>query len=291
MQDSSQRPLPRRLYKNGVELSIVGLGGIVLVAMEQADANRVVAEVFERGVNYYDVAPSYWDGEAEIKLGIALQPYRDRVFLACKTEKRDAASAQAALDESLRRAHTDHFDLYQFHGVITMGEVEQILAPGGAADVFLRAREQGKVRFLGASCHSVEAAFALMDRFPLDSILFPINYVCYGQGDFGPQVVQRAKEKGVARLALKAMAHRPWGKDEAHTFPKAWYKPLDDAERARQALRFTLSEDVTAAIPPGDEKSFRFALDIAAAFQPLTPVERTELLSSSAGVEPIFRVA
>jgi hypothetical protein len=147
------------------------------------------------------------------------------------------------------------------------------------------------VRFLGASCHSIEAAFALMDRFPLDSILFPINYVCHAQGNFGPQVVQHAKEKGVARLALKAMAQRPWGKDEVHTYPKAWYKPLDDAERARQALRFTLSEDITAAIPPGDEKSFRFALDVASAYQPLTPGEREALLAGTAGVEPLFQAA
>jgi predicted aldo/keto reductase-like oxidoreductase len=291
MQYPTNKQLPKRLYKDGVELSVIGLGGIVLVAMEQTDANQVVAEAFDRGVNYYDVAPSYWDGEAEIKLGIALQPYRERVFLACKTEKRDAARAQAALEESLRRARTDHFDLYQFHGVITMDEVEQILAPGGAAEVFLKARERGQVRFLGASCHSIEAAFALMDRFPLDSILFPINYVCYAQGNFGPQVVQHAKGKGVARLALKAMAQRPWAKDEVHTYPKAWYKPLDDAERARQALRFTLSEDITAAIPPGDEKSFRFALDVASAYQPLTLGEREALLAGTAGVEPLFQAA
>ncbi len=281
--------LPRRLYKDDVELSIVGLGGIVVCGVPQDDANQIVAEAFDRGVNYYDVAPSYFDGEAEIKLGNALKPYRSRVFLACKTEKRDAAGAQAALDESLRRAHTDHFDLYQFHAVTTMQELEQILAPGGAGEVFLKAKQAGKARFLGASCHSVEAAIALMDRFPLDSVLFPINFVNFAQGNFGPQVIEHAKRKGVARLALKAMAHRPWRENEPHTHPKAWYRPVTDRALARQALRFTLSEDITAAIPPGDVDNFRLAMDVAATFTPLSAEERAALLAATAEVEPIFR--
>ena len=289
MSSQLHRSIPKRLYKDGVELSIVGFGGIVVCGSPQDDANQIVAEAFERGVNYYDVAPSYFDGEAEIKLGNALKPYRDRVFLACKTGKRDAPGAQAELDESLRRAHTDHFDLYQFHAVTSMEELEQILAPGGAGEVFLKAKQQGKTRFLGASCHSVEAAIALMDRFPLDSVLFPINFVNFAQGNFGPQVIAHAKRKGVARLALKAMALRPWDKGEHHTHSKAWYKPVTDKAQARQALRFTLSEDLTAAIPPGDADNFRFAMDVAADFTPLSAAEREALLASTAELEPIFR--
>ncbi|MGB9605523.1 MAG: aldo/keto reductase, partial [Bryobacteraceae bacterium] len=107
---SSAGPLPRRRYRDDVELSIVGFGGIMLVGMEQAEANRLVAEAVDRGVNYFDVAPSYGDGEAETKLGPALEPYRKQVFLACKTQHRDAAGARRELGQSLRRLRTDHFD-------------------------------------------------------------------------------------------------------------------------------------------------------------------------------------
>jgi hypothetical protein len=133
----------------------------------------------------------------------------------------------------------------------------------------------------------------MLERYPLDSILFPINFVCYAQGNFGPQVIGKAKEKGIARLALKALAYRPWpkGTDRKKTaHPKAWYEPVVDETLARKALRFTLSEDVTAAIPPGDEKIYEMALDLAAGFQPLTADERTALLASTAGMEPLFRV-
>ncbi len=75
--------LPKRKYgKTDVFLSILGFGGIVVRDTEQEDANRFVAEAFEKGVNYFDVAPSY--GDAEIKLGPALEPYRKQVFLKRK---------------------------------------------------------------------------------------------------------------------------------------------------------------------------------------------------------------
>ncbi len=284
--------IPRRRYRDDVELSIIGLGGIVVVGLEQAAANRIVSESVDRGVNYFDVAPSYADGEAETKLGIALEPYRRRVFLACKTQRRDAAGALEELDRSLRRLRTDHFDLYQHHAVTKLEDVERIFAPGGAQEGFLKARRDGKVRYLGFSAHSVEAALAMLDRFAFDSVLFPINFVCYSQGNFGPQVIARAREVGAARLALKALAYTRWppGTDRKKTaHPKTWYQPIADRDLAERALRFTLSEDITAAIPPGDEKIYSLALELAARFQPLSGPEREELLAAARGFEPLFR--
>jgi aryl-alcohol dehydrogenase-like predicted oxidoreductase len=94
------------VYKGDVKLSIIGFGGIVVCGMEQTSANAIVSEAFERGVNYFDVAPSYFDGEAEMKLGPALEPYRKRSFLACKTTVRDAEGARKELERS-RAARTD----------------------------------------------------------------------------------------------------------------------------------------------------------------------------------------
>ena len=77
--------LPKRPYKNGIELSVIAFGGIVVCGLEQKESDRRVAAAVDRGVNYYDCAPSYFDGEAELKLGQSLRPYRDKVFLAEKT--------------------------------------------------------------------------------------------------------------------------------------------------------------------------------------------------------------
>ena len=194
----------RLLGRTGEQLSVVGFGGILVMNEEPQAASRLVAQAVDRGINYFDVAPSY--GNAEERLGPALEPYRKRVFLACKTEMRTRDGAAAALRQSLQRLRTDHFDLYQFHGVSKMGEVEQILGPGGAMEAFLEAKDKGLIRFIGFSAHSEEAALALMDRFPFDSILFPFNWVCWHQGQFGPRVLEKAMQKGVGRLALKALA-------------------------------------------------------------------------------------
>src|SRR5947208_10602746 len=252
---SAAGSIPRRPYKDGIELSVIGFGGIVVVGQEQPVADRTVAAAFERGVNYYDVAPSYWDGEAEIKLGNALKPYRSKVFLACKTGKRDAKGAEFELNRSLERLHTDHFDLYQFHAVTTMKDVDEITGPGGAAELFLQAKKDGRVRYLGFSAHNPDAAIALMDRFPADSVLFPVNFVTWSQGSFGPQILEAAKKKGIRRLALKAMAYTKWpeaSKESDRAYAKCWYRPVDEPGLASKAVRFTLGQDITAAIPPGE---------------------------------------
>lgn len=290
---ASSAPLPRRVYKDGVELSIIGFGGIVVMGYEQKEANRIVASAWDRGVNYYDVAPSYGDGEAEIKLGPALEPYRKNAFLACKTTRRDAAGARQEFEQSLRRLRTDYFDLYQFHAVSSMEDLEKILAPGGAAEFFLRMKKEGKARFLGFSAHHSEAALALMERFPVDSILFPVNFVCWHEGQFGPQMLEAAREKKIARLALKGMAHTTWPKDlprGRRKYAKCWYEPLDEPEKARTALGWTLSQEITAAIPPGEKSLFDLALDISASFQPLSRTETERVAAMASGKEPIFRI-
>lgn len=282
-------PLPTRHYRDDVNLSILGLGGMLVVGMDQNAVDRIVGEALAHGVNYFDVAPFYGSGEAEQKMGSALAPHRNKVFLACKTLERSAQGAQAELENSLRQLRTDHFDLYQFHAVSDMQEVEEIFAPGGALEAFTQARSRGMIRYIGFSAHSVEAALAMLNRFPFDSVLFPVNYICYARGNFGPEVIAKAKELGVARLALKALAHGPWRKGEKKKYPNCWYRPIEDPEMARQALRFTLSEGVTAAIPPGDERLFRMALTLAADLPPLESDERGKLLAGTRGLRPLLR--
>lgn len=280
------KPIPRRHFKEGVQLSIVGFGGIVVIGQDQAAANREVARAFERGVNYFDVAPSYGGGEAEKKLGIALHPYRKKSFLACKTMRRDAKGARQELENSLKVLKTDHFDLYQLHAMSEMEEVDTVLGSGGALEALMKARTDGKIRFVGFSVHSEEVASRLLDAFPFDSVLFPLNYVCVAQGNFGPRLLEKAKAKNVARLALKALAYTPWANRDHSS--KCWYQPISDLAHARQAWRYTLSEDITAAIPPGDEKLYRIAESLSAQFTPLTPEEKEVLLASSKNIIPLF---
>jgi aryl-alcohol dehydrogenase-like predicted oxidoreductase len=288
--DAGFKPIAkRRLGKTGEELSIIGLGGIVVMNADQAVANNTVAQAHAAGINYVDVAPSY--GDAQQLLGPALKPYRDKFFLACKTGKRDKTEAAAALDNSLRLMQTDHLDLYQHHAVTTMEDVNRIMGPGGAQEAFEAGRKAGKIRFLGFSAHSEEAALALLDHFDFDTVLFPINFVLASQKNFGPRVIARVHEKGAGMLAIKAMAKSQWpaGMDKQQKpNPKEWYQPCSVPEQAALALRWTLSQRITAAIPPGDERYFPLAMYVAQNFQPITPDEEKHLIASAAGAMPIF---
>jgi len=263
----------RMLGKTGEMLSVIGFGGIVVKDATTSEAAERVKMAIDSGLNYFDVAPSY--GNAEVMLGPALEPYRKSVFLACKTQKRTRDEAKAELNQSLKNLRTDHFDLYQFHAVTTLEDVEKIHGPGGAMETFLQARKDGKIRFIGFSAHSVEAAMAMMDRFDFDTILFPFNYATWNAGNFGPQVLARAQEKKMGLLALKAMAKGPWPKNADRTkYPKCWYEPLTTEEDILMGLRFTLSHPITAAVPPGDENLFKIALTLK---DRITPLEKSEI--------------
>lgn len=278
----------RALGKTGEMLSQIGFGGIVVRDATPEEASAVVKYAYDSGINYFDVAPSY--GDAELKLGPALEPYRKNVFLACKTGKRDKDGARVELEQSLKRLRTDHFDLYQLHAVTTLKDVDTILGPGGAIETFVEARKEGKVRFLGFSAHSVEAAMALMNGFDFDTILFPVNFTTWHAGNFGPQVLDMAQKKNMGILALKAMAKGPWqeGADRSK-YSKCWYEPLTGKEDIRMGLRFTLSHPVTAAVPPGEEELFRIALSVSDSIHPLTSNEIQSIKERALKGNPLFK--
>jgi aryl-alcohol dehydrogenase-like predicted oxidoreductase len=278
----------RSLGSTGEMLSMIGFGGIVVKDADPAEAWSLVKLAIDAGINYFDVAPSY--GDAEVKLGPALEPYRKGVFLACKTGKRSNVEARAELEQSLKNLRTDHFDLYQHHAVTTLEDVEKIFSPEGAMVTFLEAKRQGLIRYIGFSAHSVEAAFAMMERFDFDTILFPFNYATWNSGNFGPQVLARAREKKMGILALKAMAKGPWAKGaDRSKYPKCWYEPLTTPEDIRMGLRFTLSHPVTAAVPPGEAELFKIALSLRNDIKPLKKADIQNIKAKAAAGIPLFK--
>jgi aryl-alcohol dehydrogenase-like predicted oxidoreductase len=279
----------RKLGNTEDSLSLIGLGGVVFVGLTQIESNNIVAESVDGGVNYFDVAPSYGQGqETEIKLGEALKPYRDQSFLACKTGVRTKDGANAELERSLRYLQTDHVDLYQLHAITSREDVETAFGPDGAMEAIVTAQQAGKIRHIGFSAHSVEAALLALDKFPFASALFPINVVTWNAGSFGPQILDAAKSRGAGRLALKAMAKTHWAEGMERNYPNCWYEPIEDIALSELALRWTLSQDITAAVPPGDIRLYRRALEFAGRFTPLTEAEEAILMEKTKDFKPLF---
>jgi aryl-alcohol dehydrogenase-like predicted oxidoreductase len=280
----------RALGKTGEQLSIIGFGGILVMKEEAGAASNIVAKAVDRGINYFDVAPSY--GNAQERLGSALAPYRNKCFLACKTDGRLRDDSRADLEQSLKLLKTDHLDLYQFHALTKMADLDKVLGPGGAIETMEAARKEGKIRYIGFSVHSAETALAAMDRYNFDTILFPLNWVLFSQANFGPQILKRAQEKKMGILALKSMAKTVWPAEQKHNHPepKCWYQPAAFPDEASLGLRWTLGHPITAAIPPGDERYFRLAMDVAQNYKPLSAAEEQALLAGAHGAEPIFHL-
>jgi predicted aldo/keto reductase-like oxidoreductase len=283
----SGRGAPRGRDAFNTEISIIGVGGNLLRGTTQSHADYLVSWAFDRGVNYFDFSPDY--GNAEERLGPALRPYRRQCFLACKTMRRDAEGSRRDLEGSLRRLETDYFELYQLHALRTIEEVDEVMSPGGAMETLIRARDYGQVRFLGFSAHSVEAAMSAMERFPFDSILFPFNVVCMLKGNFGLQVLERARGLGMTCLAIKPMGWTPLPDGGLSRYEKCFYEPTEDPYLARLSISYTLDLPVASFLPPGDESLYRLALEIALHYRPLTEDERLDLFARARQAEPMWR--
>ena len=252
----------RKLGRTGLEVSVIAFGGIMLNEVPQDVANQTVERAVSAGINLFDVGPTY--GNAQDILGPALAPYRDKVFLACKTEPNQTKEeVKRDLENSLKVLQTDYFDLYQLHEVVDKNSLKQALASGGALEAIIDAREEGLINNIGFSAHSEWAALKLMDSFDFDTVMFPINWNYWLNESQGKKVIARARETDKGILAIKALAHRRWQEDDEKQDYHTWYKPLfDNRELAELALKFTLSQDIDTAVPPGDIRMLDYSLEM-----------------------------
>lgn len=280
------------LGKTGLSISAITFGGIINMNEAQTDAQKFVDYAIERGVNYFDVAPSY--GDAQDKLGPALEPYRQNVYLACKTEKRDAASAKAGLLASLKALKTDRFDVYQLHAMKTEQDIERAFGSGGAMEVLLWAKKEGLIRNIGFSTHNEDVALKTLDLYDFDSVLFPMYWAMGINTGWGDRISERVKETGAGLLAMKTLVHRAWiDGDDRSTYPKSWCKPISGNDALGiAAMKYGVSKGAATLVPPGNFEHFCFMLDhLEEAFQnPLTDAECALLKSEAEAVKgwPIF---
>jgi aryl-alcohol dehydrogenase-like predicted oxidoreductase len=283
--------IPKRPFgKTGAEVSIVGFGGFVLARLDQDASTRLVAEAVERGVNYFDVSPEY--GDAEVKLGVALEPYRKACFLACKTAQRTADGARAELRRSLERLKTDHIDLYQLHHIRKVKEdVEAVFGKGGAWEFLQEAKKGGRIRHVGFSAHTEAAALAAIEKSEFDSVMFPLNFSYWYGADFGPRVLQAAKAKGMAVMGIKSLARQRWpkGPREPGPYSGMWYQPITNPQEQAMSVRWTLGQGVTAVLPPYSDTLHRRAFEVGLAYTPITDAETEQLKGLAAGLDLLFK--
>ncbi|MEO8704467.1 MAG: aldo/keto reductase [Kofleriaceae bacterium] len=265
-------PLPRRaLGTTGAEVSLLGMGGYHLGTLASVEAaTRLVHEALEHGLDFFDSAWEYHGGKSEAFLGAALAGKRGQAFVMTKvcTHGRDANTAMTMLEDSLRRLHTDHLDLWQVHEVAYANDPERHHVPGGVVEAMARAKQQGKVRFVGFTGHKDPAIHLdMLERgFPWDTVQMPLNaFDGTGFRSFEARVLPVLLERGIAPLAMKTM-----GGDGAAV--------KHGAITAAEALGYAMSLPVAAVISGIDSQAVLHQnLNLAGGFTPLSDRERDRI--------------
>lgn len=187
-----------QLGKTGLKVSEVGFGGIPIIRLTVDEAVAVLRRAFDKGITFYDTANAYLGSED--KMGRALAGQRDRLVLATKTMKRDAAGVAEHLDTSLRQLGTDYIDLLQFHQVSQDKDWEAISGPGGALEAAAKAKQQGKIRHLGVTSHSIPMAVKLVKTGLFETIQFPFSFLEPAAAD---ELHVAARALGLGIIAMK----------------------------------------------------------------------------------------
>lgn len=257
---------PKRvLGKTGFEVFPVVYGGVVSMRDGQEASDRYVSWAIDRGINYFDVAPSYDD--AEEKLGISLKPYRKDIYLACKTQERLRTAAEQEFERSFKLLHTDYFDLYQLHAMTTQEDIDKAFGPGGVMEMIVKAKEEGRIRKVGFTAHNEAVGLQTMSLYDFDTVMYPVNWMMNRYNGMATDICREAKQRNMGIISIKSLTHRHW-KDDAERqqsgFPKSWCKPVDtDQDKAlgMATVRFSLGMGSDILIPPGNFKSFTFFVD------------------------------
>jgi len=278
----------RRLGRTEHQSSVAILGGAAFWAGDAEAAEQGFAAAIEAGVNHLDIAPMY--GEAQRVVGPLVPAVRDRLFVACKTTRRNPDGVRAQLEESLELLGCDSFDLYQLHSVTDMEELETRTA---AAEALLRARDEGLCRFVGVTGHDLGAPGAHAEavrRWDLDTVMFPVNPRLWAEPQYradAEALLELAAERDLGVMAIKAGAARPW-RDGEERWATTWYEPHRDQADLERGIRFTLSTaGVHAFCTPGDTNVLPRALDAASGFTPMTDDERDAAMRDTAD-EPVL---
>ena len=260
----------KRFGNTDVQLSALGLGGHHLgAAKDEPTAIALVHAALDGGITFFDNCWEYNRGKSEDWMGKGLKGRRDNAFLMTKvcTHGRDAALATQMLEQSLRRLQTDHLDLWQIHGVSFQNDPELFLRPGGAAEALLKAKKQGKVRFLGFSGHKdPEIHLAMLKtEFPFDAVQMPLNPFDANFFSFEQKVLPVLNRRGVAPLAMKPIG------GHGEPVQKGVFS-------ASELLRYSMSLPVATTITGVSEMEIlQQNLTIAHQFTPFNATEMQQL--------------
>lgn len=218
----------RKLGKTGLNVSVIGFGGIPIQRVPAREAATIVQHALDRGINFFDTARGYTDSEA--KFGEVLKNNRSKVIIATKSMARTKDDMIKDIKTSLATLGVDYIDLYQLHNVKSQDALEQVFRPDGALAALKEARNAGVVKHIGITGHIKYFLMEALKTGELETVQFPFNAV---ETSGAKDLIAQAEHSGVGIIIMKPLAGGA-------------------IRNANLALRFILEHNVSTVIPGMD---------------------------------------
>lgn len=274
----------------GHDSTRVIFGAAAFGDVTQQVADQTMELILEHGINHIDTAASY--GDAELRLGPWMRTHRDAFFLATKTGERTYQAAHDEIRRSLERLQTDRLDLIQLHNLSDAAEREVAMAPGGALQAAIEARDEGLVDFIGVTGHGTAVPamhLRSLAAFDFASVLLPYNHPMMRNEAYAADFEALAAlcaECDVAMQTIKSITRAPWGDVEHNT--TTWYRPLEDQAAIDTAVWWVLGRPGVFLNTASDPGILAKQLDAAQRFTTRPTEAEMAALEATWGMEPLF---
>ena len=259
----------RTLGKTGLKVSTVGYGCMI------TSDPTVISRAVDMGINYFDTSRNYQNAQNERMVGAALGAKRKDIFISSKCDTKTGAGILAELDLSLKELNTDHLDVWLLHG---LGDPAQIT--DDMVEAQRKAKQQGKVRFIGVSTHTLPAIVDRVLEAKLEVVQVQYNFT--SAAEWGP-ALDKLNQAGVGLVAMKVMA-RAGGRGRRGGAPPA---PAP-AGRAAAALKWAIKNPVIATTVPSMTDNDQLLENFAVMGQPFTDADSKVLSAALQEIRPYF---
>jgi predicted aldo/keto reductase-like oxidoreductase len=254
-----------------VRVTVLCVGGFHIGKARDVELGvRIIRTAIDEGINFLDNAWCYNNGLSECIMGEALQNgYRDKVFLMTKNHGRDGEKYIRQLEDSLRRLKTDYIDLVQFHEIVNKGDPEKLFTQG-SIEAALKARDEGKIKYIGFTGHRWPYLFQQMLSydFTWDTVQFPTNLLDANYRSFTNQILPIVKERSIGMIGMKSLAGG---------------NLLETGITAKDAIGYALSLPIDSLVSGLDSvEVLQKNLEIVRKWSPLSDVEKERLVKKAA---------
>ena len=186
------------LGRTGITVCKNGFGALPMQRVSFEEASSLLRTAYDNGVRFFDTARAYTDSEE--KIGFAMSDIRDKIYLATKTMAQDVDGFWRDLHTSLKNLKTDYIDIYQFHNPSFCPKPDD---GTGLYEAMLKAREEGKIRFISITNHRLSVANEAIESGLYDTVQFPF---CYLATDKDIELVKKCKENNLGFIAMKGLS-------------------------------------------------------------------------------------